>query len=82
MIGADFFGGFVRVWVCLVCAVFRLSASFQRNSKKQCVCGPKIPGSTFTASAPLAIINTASKHLHNDLARAIKALEQKKKGAR
>ena len=28
--------------------------------------------------APLAIINTASKHLHNDLARAIKALEQKK----
>ena len=32
----------------------------------------------FTVSAPLAIINTASKHLHNDLARAIKALEQKK----
>ena len=33
----------------------------------------------FTALAPLAVINTASKHLHNDLARAIKALEQKKK---
>ena len=32
----------------------------------------------FTASASLAVINTASKHLHNDLARAIKALEQKK----
>ena len=31
-----------------------------------------------TASASLAVINTASKHLHNDLARAIKALEQKK----
>ena len=30
------------------------------------------------AAFPLAIINTASKHLHNDLARAIKALEQKK----
>ena len=26
-----------------------------------------------------SVINTASKHLHNDLARAIKALEQKKK---
>ena len=32
-----------------------------------------------TASASLAVINTASKHLHNDLARAIEALEQKKK---
>ena len=32
----------------------------------------------MTASAPLAVINTAGKHLHNDLARAIKALEQKK----
>ena len=31
-----------------------------------------------TASASLAVINTASKHLHNDLARAIEALEQKK----
>ena len=31
-----------------------------------------------TASALLAVIDTASKHLHNDLARAIKALEQKK----
>ena len=33
---------------------------------------------TATASASLAVISTASKHLHNDLARAIKALEQKK----
>ena len=32
-----------------------------------------------TALASLAVINTASKHLHNDLARAIKALEQKKR---
>ena len=31
-----------------------------------------------TASASLAVIKTASKHLHNDLARAIEALEQKK----
>ena len=31
-----------------------------------------------TVSASLAVINTASKHLHNDLARAIEALEQKK----
>ena len=32
-----------------------------------------------TVSASLAVISTASKYLHNDLARAIKALEQKKK---
>ena len=32
----------------------------------------------ITALASLAVISTASKHLHNDLARAIKALEQKK----
>ena len=31
-----------------------------------------------TASASLAVINAASKHLHNDLARAIEALGQKK----
>ena len=31
-----------------------------------------------TVSASLAVISTASKYLHNDLARAIKALEQKK----
>ena len=31
-----------------------------------------------TASASHAVIKTASKHLHNDLARAIEALEQKK----
>ena len=31
-----------------------------------------------TASASFAIISTASKHLQNDLARAIEALEQKK----
>ena len=31
-----------------------------------------------TVLASLAIISTASKHLHNDLAKAIKALEQKK----
>ena len=31
-----------------------------------------------TVSASLAVISTASKHLHNDLARAIEALEQKK----
>ena len=31
-----------------------------------------------TALASLAIISTASKHLHNDLAKAIEALEQKK----
>ena len=30
-----------------------------------------------TVSASLAVINTASKHLHNDLARAIEALEHK-----
>ena len=29
-------------------------------------------------SASVAVIKTASKHLHNDLARAIEALEQKK----
>ena len=32
----------------------------------------------ITALASLAVISTASKHLHNDLARAIMALEQKK----
>ena len=32
-----------------------------------------------TVSASLAVIRTASKHLHNDLAKAIEALEQKKK---
>ena len=31
-----------------------------------------------TVSASLAVISTASKYLHNDLARAIEALEQKK----
>ena len=31
-----------------------------------------------TVSASLAVIRTASKHLHNDLAKAIEALEQKK----
>ena len=31
-----------------------------------------------TVSASLAVISTASKHLHNDLARAVEALEQKK----
>ena len=31
----------------------------------------------ITALASLAVISTASKHLHNDLARAIMALEQK-----
>ena len=31
-----------------------------------------------TVPASLAVISTASKHLHNDLARAIEALEQKK----
>ena len=35
----------------------------------------------FTASASLAVIHTASKYLHNDLARAIKAFEQKKKSS-
>ena len=39
-------------------------------------------GTTSTRSllrfASLAVISTASKHLHNDLAKAIKALEQKK----
>ena len=32
----------------------------------------------ITALASLAVISTASKHLHNDLARAIMALEPKK----
>ena len=32
-----------------------------------------------TVLAFLAVISTASKHLHNDLARDIKALEQKKR---
>ena len=31
-----------------------------------------------TVSASLAVISTASKHLHNDLAKAIEALEEKK----
>ena len=31
-----------------------------------------------TVSASPAVISTASKHLHNDLAKAIEALEQKK----
>ena len=31
-----------------------------------------------TVLASLAVISTASKHLHNDLAKAIEALEQKK----
>ena len=34
-----------------------------------------------TVSASLAVISTASKYLHNDLARAIKALEQKNQPA-
>ena len=32
-----------------------------------------------TVSASLAVISSASKHLHNDLARAIEALAQKKR---
>ena len=35
-------------------------------------------GKPATALASPAVIRTASKHLHNDLARAIEALEQKK----
>ena len=31
-----------------------------------------------TVSASLAVISTVSKHLHNDLARAIETLEQKR----
>ena len=34
-----------------------------------------------TVSASIAVISTASKHLHNDLAKAIEALEQKKRPA-
>ena len=37
---------------------------------------------TSAVSASPAAIRTASKHLHNDLARAIEALEQKKNADR
>ena len=40
-------------------------------------CAPRFHEAA-TVWTSLAVINTASKHLHNDLARAIEALEQKK----
>ena len=57
---------------CLV-AVFFLSRRGMISYKR----APRTRKSV-TASASLAVIHTASKYLHNDLARAIKALEQKK----
>ena len=44
-----------------------------------CTGEARICVSNFSCPASLAVISTASKHLHNDLARAIKALGQKKK---
>ena len=46
---------------------------------RQLVCYDSTPRvEAITALASLAVISTANKHLHNDLARAIMALEQKK----
>ena len=43
------------------------------------MCGPPLYEHTklTTVLASLAVISTASKHLHNDLAKAIKALDKK-----
>ena len=63
---------FCLFWLCLFVAGFLfLSWNGIINT---CTTNP----GAFHSIGPLAVINTASKHLHNDLARAIKALEQKK----
>ena len=67
-----FLCGFVA-WLCWFgCCVF-----FSRCGMESYQPAPRTRKPS-TASASLAVINTASKHLHNDLARAIKALAQKK----
>ena len=43
-----------------------------------CQRGRQSSASLALTMASLAVISTASKHLHNDLAKAIEALEQKK----
>ena len=49
----------------------------QRGLRALCGAGHHEYMKPATVSASLAVISTASKYLHNDLARAIKALEQK-----
>ena len=59
--------------VCGCCLVL-FSSSVERHHTALALQYRKLT----TVSASLAVIRTASKHLHNDLAEAIEALEQKK----
>ena len=68
-----FFGFAVFVCCCLSCfpvSVFGFSPCGMTSYDST----PRVEA--ITALASLAVISTASKHLHNDLARAIMALEQ------
>ena len=78
-----FFLGLCFCWLCCFCLVGAVSC-FSGVCLFCTMCGmtsydltPRV-SEAVTASASLAVIKTASKHLHNDLARAIEALEQKK----
>ena len=72
----------VVLFVCYYCGWFCFWFGF--SFLFVLVCGMKSYGSAprihgaCHSSALLAVISTASKHLHNDVARAIEVLEQKK----
>ena len=69
-----FVGCAVFVWLVLF-LVFLVFAFFVPCGMTSYDLTPRV-SEAVTASASLAVIKTASKHLHNDLARAIEALEQ------
>ena len=69
---------FAFLWFCCLLVVVLVAVCFFSHGgiiSLVCTTNQK----PVTASASIAVIHTASKYLHNDLARAIKALEQKKK---
>ena len=87
------FHGLVVVWFCLLCFCWGLflvclrvafvvfcvgSVSFLFPVEWHHTAWHHESMKPATVSASLAVISTASKYLHNDLARAIEALEQKK----
>ena len=77
-----FFVGVVLLLFLFGLCVFGFCFSFGGCCFFQCGMTSYGFGTTNTRSllrfASLTVISTASKHLHNDLAKAIKALEQKK----
>ena len=75
LFGSSFAGCAVFVWLVLF-LVFLVFAFFVLCGMTSYDLTPRV-SEAVTASASLAAIKTASKHLHNDLARAIEALEQK-----